>query len=345
MKTVVIRARDAVFRRLMALPRGVLRRIAGRPIVVEGQTLDVQLQVMLEAARRLGVQQAEDVDLARRQMDADSRAVSPVPPPMAKERDVSIQGPGGLVRGRVYTPRTAGPKPGMLVYFHGGGFVSGSIASHEPALKELAHHARVVIASIDYRLGPEHRFPAAVEDAFAAFSWAREHATELGCDGARVGVGGDSAGGNLAAVVCHLARDRGVVAPSLQLLVYPAIDWSRSCASHRTFAEGYFLEQERTFWFEKHYLNCIEERDDPRASPIRFPRFDALAPAIVVTAGFDILRDEGRVYAEAMQRAGTPVEFCCETSLIHGFLSMTGVIDAARASNLRIARQLGAALA
>ena len=123
----------------------------------------------------------------------------------------------------------------------------------------------------------------------------------------RVGVGGDSAGGNMAAVVCHLARDKGIAVPSHQLLIYPAIDWSRSCESHKTFATGFFLEEERTFWYEKRYLNNIDERDDPRASPIRFRRASrSLPPATIVTAGFDILRDEGRMYAEALERAGTP---------------------------------------
>jgi len=341
---VVRLARDAAFRRLMALPPDVLRRLAGPPVVVDGQTLDVHLQTMLDASRRMGVEQLQEVQAARLQMEEDTRTVAVAAPSMRREHDVSIPGPGGVMKTRVYAPRTAPVTPGLLVYLHGGGFVTGSLASHEPALRQLAHDSGVVVASVDYRLGPEHRFPAAVDDALAAWLWARDHAHELGCDPKRVGVGGDSAGGGLAAVVSHLARDLGGPPPALQLLIYPAIDWSRSSASHRTFAKGFFLEEERTFWFEKHYLNSLEERDDPRASPIRFDRFDGLPPAVVVTAGFDILRDEGRTYVAALERAGVPVDFCCETSLIHGFFNI-GVVAAARAANRRIARRLREALA
>jgi acetyl esterase len=337
-------ARDAAFRRLMSLPSSVLRRMAGPPVVVDGQTLDVRVQIMLDASRRMGIRQPEAVEEARRRMEEDASTVAIAPPSMKKEQDVSIPGPGGTMKARVYTPRTAGSSPGLLVFLHGGGFVTGSIASHEPALKELAHDSGVVVVSVDYRLGPEHRFPAAADDALAAWSWAKEHAAALGCDPERVGIGGDSAGGNLSAVACHLARDRGGPVPAAQLLIYPAIDWSRSSASHRTFATGYFLEEEYTFWYERHYLNRVEERDDPRASPIRFPRFDGLPRALVVTAGFDVLRDEGRTYAEALENAGVKVDFCCETSLIHGFLNI-GIVDAARAANRRIARRLGQWLA
>ncbi len=336
------RVRDVAFRRLMAMPPSVLRRLVGPPVVVEGQTLDLQVQVLLEAMRRVGVDSPDDVEATRWQLDEEAQALARTPAMMARETDVVIPAPSGSIPARVYTPSTAGGAPSLLVYYHGGGFVAGSIASHEPALRDLAHDSGAVIASIEYRRGPEHRFPAAVDDAFEAFRWAHAHAAELGCDPRRVGVGGDSAGGNLAAVVAHLARDAGGPMPALQLLVYPATDWSRSGASHRTFATGFMLEEPRTYWFERHYLNRLEERDDPRVSPVRFARRDGLPRALIVTAGFDILRDEGRAYAEALAEAGTAVDYVCESSLIHGFLSMTGVVDAAHAASRRIAERVRA---
>jgi acetyl esterase len=326
---------------VMALPRDALRVLAGAPVVVEGQTLDVQTQIMLDSIRRLGIVQSGDVEQSRRDMEEDKHAVAPVPPPMPSERDVLI----GPLRARVYRPRTARANAGMLVFFHGGGFVCGSIDSHEEAVKMLAHESGVIVCSVDYRLGPEHMFPAAVDDAVAAYAWAREHARDFGADPKRVGVGGDSAGGNLSAVACHVCKQRGIPQPTFQLLIYPAIDWSRSCASHKTFAKGFFLEDARTYWFEKRYLNSLEERDDPRASPMKFGDFSKLAPATIVTAGFDILRDEGELYAKELARAGVPVDFCVEQSLIHGFFNMGGAVSLARAANARIAARLREALA
>jgi acetyl esterase len=328
----------------MAGSKRTLRRLAGAPVVVDGQTLDLQTQVLIDTTRRMGIVQSEIVDASRRQMDADMEAIEPNEQELATVRDVVVPGPAGTtMHARVYGPKTTRGKPGLLVYFHGGGFVVGSIRSHDRPLRVLAHESGVVVAAIDYRLGPDAMFPAAVEDGLAAYEWARAHADDLGASGNRVGVGGDSAGGNIAAVVSHLAREKGIT-PAHQLLLYPAIDWSRSCETHRTFAKGFILEEARTFWFEKHYLHNLEERDDPRASPLRFPSFTGLPPATIVTAGFDILRDEGRLYGETLAQAGVPVDFCCERSLIHGFFNMAGIVDAARAANSRIAGRLREAL-
>jgi acetyl esterase len=326
---------------VMSLPRDALRRMTGKAVVVDGNTLDVQTQVMLDSMRRLGIVQADDVAQSRREMEEDKHAVAPVPPAMESERDVLIS----HMRARVYRPKTAGPKPGVLVFFHGGGFVCGSIDSHEEAVKVLAHESGVVVCSVDYRLGPEHMFPAAIDDAVDAYAWVREHAKDFGADPTRVGVGGDSAGGNLSAVACHLCKQRSLPQPAHQLLIYPAIDWSRSCVSHKTFAKGFFLEDQRTHWFEQRYLNRVEERDDPRASPMKFADFSNLAPATIVTAGFDILRDEGAKYAAMLERAGNKVDFCVETSLIHGFFNMGGAVTLARSANTRIAARLHDALA
>ena len=324
--------------------RDLLRRMAGAPIVVEGQVLDVHTQVLLDGVRRLGIPTPEDVEEARRQADVDVVAVEPSAPAMATERDVLVPGPSAAMRVRVYGPKTARPNAGLLVYFHGGGFVTGSIRSHDAAVRMLAHESGVVIAAVEYRLGPEAMFPRRHRRCARRVPVGTRARRGLRCVSRdRVGVGGDSAGGNMSAVISHLARDHGKT-PSHQLLIYPAIDWSRSCATHRTFAKGFFLEESRTFWYEKHYLHSIEERDDPRASPIRFKDFSRLPPATIVTAGFDILRDEGLWYAETLVRAGTPVDYCCERSLIHGFFNMSGVLPAASTACSRIARRLREAL-
>ena len=341
-----MKARDRAFRLLVKQSRDLLRRVAGKPVVIEGQTLDLHTQLLLDAIKRLKVVQPDDVELAREQTDEDGEAVAPWPvPEMATERDVLIPNPSdaktGSMRARVCAPKTARNKPGMLVYFHGGGFVTGSITSHDPPVKMLAHESGVIVCSVEYRCGPESMFPAAVDDSLLAYEWARARAHDFGADPARVGVGGDSAGGNLSAVVCHLAKQK----PTHQFLIYPAIDWWRTTKSHETFARGYFLEEERTFWYEKRYLNRIEERDDPRASPIKYESFTSMPPATIVTAGFDILRDEGRAYADALARAGVRVDYACETSLIHGFFNMSGSIAGARAAckriAARVARELG----
>lgn len=336
-----MKARDRAFRLLMKQPHDFLRRLARAPVMRDGNTLDLQTQLMLAAMERLKIEQPEDVDLARKQTDEDGAAVAPNPPPTATERDVLIPNIAGSMRTRVYGPTTARGKPGMLVYFHGGGFVTGSITSHDAPVRMLAHESGVVVASIEYRCGPEHMFPAAVDDSLAAYEWARAHAGDFGADPARVGVAGDSAGGNLAAVVSHLAHQK----PTHQLLIYPAIDWWRENESHKTFAKGFFLDEDRTFWYEKRYLNHIDERNDPRASPIKFGSFSKLPPATIVTAGFDILRDEGAMYAETLARAGVPVDYTCETGLIHGFFNMSGALGVARAACARIASRVHAALA
>ncbi len=340
-----VRARDALFRRVVRLPRAVLQRMAGGPHRVEGQELDAQLQLMLAAVRAMGLVEPQDVATSRHKMDHDVAAVAPAPVPMARERDLRVGGAEGDLRARLYVPTTAPARPGLLVFFHGGGFVCGSVVSHDAALRELAHQARCAVLSVEYRLGPEAMFPAAPLDTLAAYAWAREHAAELGVDPERVAVGGDSAGGNLSAVLCHLARERGVPQPTAQVLIYPAADWTRSHASYRTFGQGYYLEGERTHWYEDRYLNGPHERTDPRASPLFYEDFSGLAPAVVVTAGFDILRDEGAAYAAKLEAAGVHVEYKCERTLIHGFFNMSGAVDAASEANRWIAGAVGRYLA
>jgi acetyl esterase len=336
--------RNGLLRRLLAMPEPWLLRLSGGPTVVEGQRLDAQIQTLLAAARALRIRDSEDVAISRRKMDEDLPAVSPAEIPMRLERDLPIDLGDAALPARLYVPNGAAEKPPLLVYFHGGGFVVGSLRSHDASVRELADMCGLAILSVDYRLAPEHKAPIAAEDSYRAYLWARVHAEELGVDGERVAVGGDSAGGNVSAVLSQLCRDRGERVPELQLLIYPAVDLTCASASHRTFARGYLLEETRIDWFMKHYLARDEQRHEPSVSPLFATSFEGLPPAIVVTAGFDPLRDEGKAYAEKLQSAGVPVTYRCEPGLIHGFFNMSGVIRAARAANRHLAEDVRRAL-
>jgi acetyl esterase len=217
------------------------------------------------------------------------------------------------------------------VYFHGGGFVTGDLDTHDDACRTLCHDAGVSVLAVDYRLAPEHPFPAAVDDAFSAFRWAAAHAAELGADPARIGVAGDSAGGNLSAVVAQLAARDGGATPFLQVLIYPTTDMRRGQRSRSLFARGFLLESDDMDWYDENYLGgAHEKRLDPRASPVLGADLRRVCPAIVVTAGFDPLRDEGNEYASALEGAGVPTRLVSFDGLIHGFVNMGAVSPAAR---------------
>ena len=221
----------------------------------------------------------------------------------------------------------------------------GDLDTHDSAVRFLAANAGVAVLSVDYRLAPEHPFPAAVDDAFAAFRWAVENAGELGADPARIAVGGDSAGGNLAAAVSLLARDGGGPAPAMQLLIYPATDAVGGQESRRLFAEGFLLTAADMDWFEEHYLPDAAAAQDPRVSMLRAEDLSGLAPAYVATAGFDPLRDEGEAYAERMREAGVPVALRRHPGLIHGFANLTAVSRTSRAAMSEVAGALRMGLA
>lgn len=345
MKKAIKRLRDSAFYALLRSSEPWLFRLGGGRDDKDGRTLDPQLGVMLAAMRALGLKDPDGVEETRRFYVDESETLGPKYLAMAEERELSVRGAAGGLRARLYRPTTAKSRPGVLVFFHGGGFVVGSIASHDLAVRRLAHESGALVLSVDYRLAPEHKFPAAPDDCFAAYTWARDNAASLGADPERVGVGGDSAGGNLSAVITHDCRDRGVRQPTVQLLIYPATDLTRSFPSHRTFGSGYFLEKERLDWYLDRYLNSRAEETHPRGSPLLQKGFEGLAPAIVVTAGFDVLRDEGESYAKRLEAAGVVVDYTCEDGMIHGFFNMSGPIAAASAGVARMASKLGAYLA
>ena len=308
--------------------------------------LDPQARAFLDQVAAMGGPQLHEMPVAdaRQMMELLSQMTGGPIEEVASIEDRTIAGPGADIPIRVYRPRPGGSSP-LLVYFHGGGWVIGSLASHDGLCRALANAAGCVVVAVDYRLAPEHRFPCAPEDAYAATRWAVEHATELGADPARVAVGGDSAGGNLTAVVTHLARDRGGPALRFQLLIYPATDATLSMPSMRENADGYLLTADDMRWFYGHYLRTPADAADPLVSPLRAARCAGLPPALVVTAGFDPLRDEGEAYAAKLREAGIPVTLRRYDGMIHGFLPMVGVLDQAKQCLAEATRVLRTALA
>ena len=236
---------------------------------------------------------------------------------------------------RLYKPLSAaaGPLP-VLVYFHGGGWTMGDLDTHDVLCRQLCQGAGVAVVSVDYRMGPEHRFPAAVDDSIAATHWVRAQASALGLDAKRVAVGGDSAGGNLSAVVALALRDAAGAADlpplAFQLLIYPATDARAGADSHQRNGQGYVLTAETVSYFRGHYIADPAQYSDWRASPLLASSHRNLPPALVLTAGYDPLVDEGRQYADALSAAGNRVQYVCFDRQIHGFITMSRVLDEAR---------------
>ncbi len=316
----------------------------GRPPRLDGQELAPDIHVFLQLAERVGensLVEGRSVEQARAENQEEIPVVSGPPAPMARVEEMTIPGPGGEIGARLYVALDA-PRPPqpLLVYYHGGGWVIGGLDTHDGLCRFLAGHSGCRVLSIDYRLAPEHPFPAAVEDAAAAFAWASGHAGELGADPARIAVAGDSAGGNLAAGVCLGARDAGGPQPAMQLLLYPATDVLGEQASRDIFAEGFLLTRNDMKWFEDHYLPDGCEPDDPRASMMRAGDVSNLPPAYVATAGFDPLRDEGEIYAARMSEAGVPVVLRRFPGQIHGIANLTAICPSAREAMLEVAGAL-----
>jgi acetyl esterase len=331
---------------LGTLPGPVLVRLSGRPpVVMDGQTLDPHVQLVLAMRKKRGVRGLVEPTPAegRARFRHECRIFGAPKTKVGAVRDFEIPGPAGPLRVRHYAPEASGLRP-LTVYLHGGGFTIGDLDTHDEPCRLLCRHGRVHVLSVDYRLAPEHPFPAALEDAHAALRWAQAHAAELGADAAKVGIGGDSAGGNLAAVASIEAAREGCP-PVAQLLIYPVTDKRRSRPSEAMFSDGFFLSTADRKGFSRCYTGRSAAADeDPRVSPLLTRELGGLPPALVVTAGFDILRDEGVAYAEALEAAGTETRHVRIPSLGHGFLHMTTVTPAAHKAMVRIAHDWRALL-
>ena len=305
------------------IPPWLKRLLAGgRTVTIDGNTLDATLQLILTAQRstRTGGLSADGDPEDARALMRSSHAVmnTQIAVPTT---DLAIPGPDSSLRARHYRPSVVGAAP-LLVFFHGGGFVVGDIESHDGLCRTICRDAAIHVLSVDYRLAPEHPAPAAVDDCVAAYRWSREHAAELGADPSGIAVGGDSAGGNLAALVARRSREEGIPQPALQVLLYPVLDLSAKTRSRTLFSDGFFLSKRDLDWFTDLYLGGTDiAADDARVSPLKAADLSGLAPALVLTAGFDPLRDEGNEYAMALRSAGVPVDHRQFDALTHGFAS------------------------
>ena len=307
-------------RALPRIPEPVKRLLlGGRSITIDGNTLDTTLQLMLAGQRAVGhagLVGDPDVAKARAQLGILAAGFKQHIP-VAAVTNLSVPGPAGAIPARHYANNDGAP---LLVFYHGGGFVIGDLETHDDLCRLICRDGGMHVLSVDYRLAPEHKAPAGPDDAFAAYRWALDHAAELRADPARVAVGGDSAGGNLAALVSLRARDEGVPLPALQLLIYPVTSLRGQSRSKTLFAEGFFLTKRHLDWFMAHYLDGADvDWTDPRVSPLMSDDLSGLPPALVLTGGFDPLRDEGNRYAQAMRAAGVTVDHRQFPALIHGF--------------------------
>jgi acetyl esterase len=254
--------------------------------------------------------------------------------------DIRIPGPAGEIPARVYAPEAGAAPRATVAYFHGGGWVQGDLETHHGLCARLARHADALVVAIDYRLAPEHKFPAAVEDCLAAYQWLRTRGRDIGADVARVAVAGDSAGGNLSAVVSQMAASAGVPVPTCQALIYPAVDFSLETESHREFVDGYVIPRDRVTWYSEQYLRSEADKADLRASPLRTASLAGQPPTLIVTAGFDPLRDEGRAYADRLRATGVDVVYREYPGQIHAFVSLTKAIPQGMACTLEVAEYL-----
>lgn len=301
----------------------------GRAVVIDGNTLDPTLQAFLAGYRISGHQGLvidDDVAASRRGVHDATVKFAGGPDSGVTSTEVTIPGPAGPIAARHYRPADPGPDPRpLLVAFHGGGWVLGSLDGWDGSYRLICHDADVDVLSIDYRLAPEHQAPAAVDDCYAAYLWAVEHADELGADPARIAVGGDSAGGCLATVVSRQARDNGDPLPALQLLLYPVTDATATTRSRGLFGSGFLLTALDIDFFMDCYLGGSPvSPTDTRVSPLRAEDLSGLPPALVITAGFDPLRDEGEAYAQRLREAGVPVDQRRYGSMIHAFVNFNG---------------------
>jgi acetyl esterase len=323
-------------------PAEALRFLEGQRISLGGRTMDPKAQIVGEFVKSIRVPgYFPPLPELREQLRTMVALMDEPAPPLPRVENISIPGPAGPIPARVYGPpgTTRADLP-VVAYFHGGGWVQGDLESHHGLCARLALHSGALVVAVDYRLAPEHKFPAAVEDSLAAYRFLRSHGREIGADPARVGVAGDSAGGNLSAVVSQLAARSDMPVPACQVLIYPAVDFFFDTASHRDLADAHVIPRDRIVWYAQQYLRGDEDRTDPRAAPVRTADLAGQPPALVITAGFDPLRDEGRAYADRLREAGVDVTYHEYPGQIHAFISMTKVIPQGMECTLEVADYL-----
>lgn len=306
--------------------------------------LDPQVQTLLDSMRDSGIPpfQTLSVEDARQAMlDLFSETRPPVSVYQIEDRD--IPGVAGPIPIRIYIPAGDGPFP-VLVYFHGGGWVLGSLDTHDPICRELTRAVGCVVVSVAYRLAPEHPFPMPLEDCYAAVCWVAQHASNFHGDAQRLALAGDHAGGNLAAAVTLTARDRGTPPLAYQLLIYPVMDYAFDTVSYREYGDGYFLTKDMMVWFWRHYLRYEAHGCYPQAAPLRAHNLCGLPPTLLLTAECDPLRDEGAAYAKRLQAAGVQVAYRCYAGMIHGFLGLRPMLETASQAMIEMAATLRTAL-
>lgn len=320
----------AVIKALLSLPAPILRALSGGGVVYKGgRTLDPRFQFLAAAGSRQPGMETLSPPEARAASAQALGMMTGRPEPGVTVENRTIDGPEGPLDVRLYRPDARDPTAPVMVFAHFGGGVIGDLETSDVFCRILARITRGSVASVDYRLAPEHRFPAGLEDVLAAYRWARDNAETLGAPAGAVAIGGDSMGGNFAAIVAQELKRKGEPQPVLQLLIYPCVDVASETASMTTYADAYPLSRATMDWFMGHYMGPEADPADPRLSPIRETDLSGLAPAVVVTAGFDPLVDQGEAYAIALRKAGVPVVYRCYDQLAHGFTAFTGAIPCA----------------
>lgn len=293
--------------------------------------LDPQIKPIIDQAASAGAPPLSSLTptQARAAFRALFKNFGGTPAPIAKSEDRAIPGPAGEIGLRIYTPQGKGPFP-ALMFFHGGGWVVGDLDTHDPLCRALTNEARCITVAVDYRRAPEHKFPAAAEDCYAASQWVARNGAAIGATHAQLAVCGDSAGGNLSAAVCLMARARKDLQVGYQLLMYPALDAALQTKSMTEYAQGYLLTRDDMVWFWGHYLRGGEDRSNPYACPSAARDLSGLPPAMIITAEFDPLRDEGEAYAKRLEEAYVPMVLKRYEGMTHGFMSMASIVDKGR---------------
>ncbi|CAN5756870.1 alpha/beta hydrolase [soil metagenome] len=317
-------------RTILSLPSSLLRLLSGGGVVYRGgRTLDPRLQFLAAGASRGPAMTTLSPEEARRASAQGLVALSGPPEPGVRTELLSIPNDAQSIPARLYRPEGQDPAAPLMVFAHFGGGVIGDLETCDTFCGLLAKIAHCPVLSVDYRLAPEHRFPAGLEDVMSAYRWGRDNAARFGAPAGRACIGGDSMGGNFAAIVAQELKRAGEAQPDLQLLIYPCTDVASETASMTTYADSFPLSRATMDWFMGHYMGPEADPADPRLSPVRTADLTGLAPAVVITAGFDPLVDQGEAYAKRLKDAGVPTAYRCYDSLAHGFTAFTGAVPCA----------------